>query len=202
MPMPGPVPVPAEDAMSPDRGEAETFATLYRSNVDAIKAYCYRRLARSDVDDAVSEVFAVAWRKIDDVPRDGSERFWLYGVARNTIRNLERSRRRRMRLRDRLGSLGAAHHPELPDVQVVRADTIERVLEALSTLRPMDQEVLRLRTWEELDRHEIALVFGISPEAADMRVNRAVKRMAKALRSSGVASAFVDTAPDQEGTHI
>lgn len=179
-----------------DGAKAKAFAALYRQHVEAIRGYCRRRLPRGDVDEAVSEVFSIAWRRFADLPADGTELFWLYGVARNAIRNIERGNRRWKRLRARVGSLGVAH-VEPADDQIVRSETIEGVLSALDTLRPSDQEVLRLRTWEELDRHQIAAAYSITPEAADMRINRAVKRMAKALRKTGVAREFAPTAIDE-----
>lgn len=177
---------------------AATFSDLYDRHAPAIRSYCSRRVRRQDVDDAVSEVFAVAWRRIDDVPDDGTELYWLYGVARNAIRNLDRSGRRRSRLVERLRSLGRSTE-ETPEVQLVRSEEIRGVLTALSRLRASDQEVLRLRMWEELDRHEVAEVFGISPAAADMRINRAVRRMAAELRRTGVAEHFESTARDEQG---
>ncbi len=71
---------------------------LHASHHDAMWAYCYRRLHRDDVPDAVAEVFLVAWRKIDRAPDDGEALLWLYGVARNVVRNVNRSARRRVRL--------------------------------------------------------------------------------------------------------
>lgn len=188
----------ADSRGAPSSRTAATFSALYDRHVGSIRAYCARRVRRQDVDDAVSEVFAVAWRRIDQVPEDGTELYWLYGVARNAIRNLDRSGRRKLRLDRRLRSLGRSS-PEPPDVQLVRSEEVRGVLQALSKLRPTDQEVLRLRMWEELDRHAIAEVFGISPAAADMRINRAVRRMATELRRAGVAEHFEPVASDESG---
>ena len=44
------------------------FERLFTSHRDAVWAYCYRRLHRDDVSDAVAEVFLVVWRRIDQVP--------------------------------------------------------------------------------------------------------------------------------------
>lgn len=178
-----------DDAAYRSGSDAELFASLYDRHVGAIRLYCLRRVSRSDVDDAVSDVFGVAWRRIDQVPDDGTELYWLYGVARNAIRNIDRSGRRRSRLVARLASLAWRAEPAA-EVQIVRSEEARVVLEALGSLREGDQEVLRLRMWEELDRHAIGAIFGISPAAADMRINRATKRMAQALRRSGVAEYF------------
>ena len=61
------------------------FQQMYLTHRDAIWAYCVRRVHRDDVEDAVAEVFIVAWRKHDKAP-DGDEMLpWLYGVARNIV---------------------------------------------------------------------------------------------------------------------
>ena len=49
--------------------------------------------------------------------------------------------------------------------------------EVLSRLPATDAEVLRLWAWEQLDPHEIALVLGIGPGAARVRLHRARRRL-------------------------
>ena len=63
-----------------------------------MREYCSRRLGVQEANDAAAEVFLVAWRKIDQVPIGADARMWLYGVARNVVRNASRSARRRERL--------------------------------------------------------------------------------------------------------
>ncbi len=67
---------------------------------------------------------------------------------------------------------------------VVRREQDRVVLEAISKLRPADQEVLRLTLWEESSPTEIAVVLGISRTAVDQRYARAKRRLAKVLSSS------------------
>lgn len=157
--------------------------SLYSDHRAAVDAYCRRRLPSSAVADAVSEVFLIAWRRIEDIP-DGAELPWLYGVARNVVLNQQRSRQRRTRLSAMLMSQPAPDHPD-SEVLVVRRLEDRLVLEALSTLGHADQEVLRLRAWEELSSAEIGLALGISASAVDMRLTRAKRRLKRALRSVG-----------------
>jgi RNA polymerase sigma-70 factor (ECF subfamily) len=44
----------------------------------------------------------VAWRRLDDVPDDGTARLDLYGVARRVLANHQRGQIRRARLAERL----------------------------------------------------------------------------------------------------
>jgi RNA polymerase sigma-70 factor, ECF subfamily len=161
------------------------FNRVFCDHAHAIRLYCIRRLDHDSVDDAVADVFATAWRRIDSVP-DGDEALpYLYGIARNTVRNHLRSSRRRDRLVLRTRAAGVDPPRAGPEAQVVIRHEEREVLDALARLRPADQELLRLRTWEELSRGEIAVVLGISPGAVDMRLNRAMKHMAAALRAEG-----------------
>ncbi len=119
---------------------------------------------------------------------------WLYGVARNVVRNVERSRRRRVRLGAKLDAT-ASRSASGPEQQVVRRVEDRLVLQAMSSLKSDDRELLRLRTWEELSRSELAGVFGITAEAVDMRLKRAMKRMARALKSAGYIHELSTTRP-------
>ena len=58
------------------------------------------------------------------------------------------------------------------------------MLAALGSMRAGDQEVLRLAIWEDLAASEIAVVLGVSVSAAEQRLHRAKKRLARVLSPS------------------
>lgn len=68
---------------------------------------------------------------------------------------------------------------------MVRRAEDRMILEALAGLAPGDQEILRLKAWEELSSAEIGAVLGISPAAVDMRLTRAKRRLRRALEAVG-----------------
>lgn len=174
--------------MTPQMGHDERFRQLYESQLDDLKVYCLRRLGRDEAEDALAEIFAVAWRKLEKVPAGNEARLWLYGVARNVVRNSMRSARRRARLGNRVSGISDPPRPGPAETTITRSEHAD-VLVALSKLRPGDQELLRLHAWEELSRSEIASVFDISISAVDMRLYRAIARMSVALDSlAGEAS--------------
>ncbi len=178
--------------------EAEReMARLFEAHHVALTAYCRRRIASHMVPDALSEVYLAAWRRISDLPT-GKELPWLYGIARLVVQNHRRGVRRQFRLRSRLERLLP---PQMADTetQVVRRAEERIVLEALSTLRQTDQEILRLRAWEELTTAEIASVLGITESAAEMRLTRAKRRLERALKSAGyVDSSLIPARHRQE----
>jgi RNA polymerase sigma-70 factor, ECF subfamily len=164
-------------------GDDERFGALYDANRAALAAYCRRRVPVDLIDDVMAELFVVAWRRVGEIP-PGSERAWLYGVARNLIANQQRSFGRRLRLADRVVWQRPDPAPE-PGAAHVEID--QNVLDALATLSESDQELLRLRAWEELASAEIGVVLGISASAVDMRLSRARHRFEHALKSVGFA---------------
>jgi RNA polymerase sigma-70 factor (ECF subfamily) len=155
------------------------FKVMYDHHFDSVARYCLRRLPEQNAPDAVSEVFLTAWRRFDSMPAGDESLPWLYGVARNVVRNINRSQRRLLRLSARF--MAQPHYPEpSPEVQIVRNEQDTELVAALESLRPDDQEVLRLRAYEGLSVKQISFALGCSEEAAKKRVSRALGRLRKA----------------------
>jgi len=173
------------------------FTVLYEKHYDEVLAYCTRRTGRTDADDATADVFAVAWRRIDEIEWN-TVRPWLYGIARGVLANSWRTGRRRKRLFGRVSGL-APEPSDLPEVQVVRRAQDEEVLGAVRRLKPADQEILLLAAWEELSAPEIARTIGISVSAAEQRLHRAKQRLTKALQSTSPAPDSSPRAADEGG---
>ncbi|HSF84634.1 MAG TPA: sigma-70 family RNA polymerase sigma factor [Acidimicrobiia bacterium] len=165
---------------------------------EAISRYCLRRLPRSEVNDVVAEVFAIAWRKVDHLPAGSGTLPWLYAAARNEVMRARRTQARRAALGRKLN--GQARHPEPgPEIAVLRNADIEALTRAPATLRPTDQEVLMLRTHEGLAHADIALVLGCSVDAAKKRSVRALRWLRKAAGIPEPVSAASQPGPDHEG---
>ena len=150
------------------------FRRFFDEHFADVRSYCLRRLPVADANDAVSEVFLVAWRKRSEVPAEA--RPWLFAIARNVVRNHARSSVRIRRLRSRLGVEPSYPEPG-PEVQVVRNADDEALLRAVQTLPDKYGEVVRLWAWEWLTAKEIAEVVGISAAAAEKRLTRALKQL-------------------------
>ena len=144
---------------------------MFREHANAVHAYAWRRTSAASTDDVVSEVFAIAWRRLDDVPEPPLP--WLLACARRVLANQRRAQRRAGALRSRLA---ANYAPRLP------ADAGDGVLrQALNQLREHDRELLLLVAWEGLEPDQVAAMLGCSKGAVATRLHRARTRLAAAL---------------------
>ena len=144
----------------------------------AIANYLRRRLyplSPADLDDLVEETFVVLWRRVEDVPSGESERPWVIGVARHVLHNAHRAHRRRQRHESKLRPLSGASSAE----DEAMADLAGR--EALDALGEADRDLLRLHFWDGIDVHGLAVVLGVSSNAAGTRLSRAKARFLEEL---------------------
>jgi RNA polymerase sigma-70 factor (ECF subfamily) len=124
----------------------------------------------ASADDTVSEVFVIAWRRLEDVPTDEALP-WLLACARRVLANQRRSDRRVGALRSRLAG-----------APILRTDEGDGALrEALNELGERDRELLLLTAWEGLSAAEAAVVVGCSHRTFSVRAYRARKRLEAAL---------------------
>jgi RNA polymerase sigma-70 factor (ECF subfamily) len=127
----------------------------------------------------VSEVFLVAWRRIEDVPDGDAALPWLYGVARRVLSNGRRTRERYLGLASKLGGLRQTHSDV--EGEVVGRSGAATALAALARMKEQDQEVLRLSAWEELSNRDLGAALGCSENAATLRLHRARRRFRREL---------------------
>jgi RNA polymerase sigma-70 factor, ECF subfamily len=157
----------------------DAFRRLYQTYFSPIAAYTRRRLDRPDADDAVADIFLVAWRRLEDIPSGDLALAWLYSVARRVVSQGNRTSRRRHRLLARLTMLKRPDEAELPEGESLGEREVVHL--ALGRLPPNDQELLRLAEWEGLSAAELALVLGCSTNAVAIRLHRAHRRFRDAL---------------------
>jgi RNA polymerase sigma factor (sigma-70 family) len=165
----------AERDRSIDEGR---FRRAYEQHHHDIRSYCRRRVAAERVDDVVAETFLVAWRRRDDLPDDDLVLPWLYRVAYRVVGHEWRGRSRRQRLDEKLSGVPGPAGDSPEDV-AIRSDEAARVLKAATRLKPQDAEILRLLSWEQLTRPEIAEILEISPNLVSKRIQRARKGLTR-----------------------
>lgn len=164
------------------------FEALYWRHQRDLAAFIRRRVPLDAVEDVLAETFVVAWRRLEDIPVE--ERAWLFGVARNVIRNTYRAEARQRALHVRVADHAAtaadagADAGEFDDAIASRADLVK----AWNQLSETEQEVIALVAWDALSNAEAAQVLGVTTSAFAVRLFRARRRLLHLLeRSSGGA---------------
>jgi RNA polymerase sigma-70 factor (ECF subfamily) len=158
-----------------------------------------RRLtARLDPSDVVQEALADAGRKLDRYARERPLPFYPW-LRRLAAERLALAHRHHIKVAGRTVCLEQHASPDASDasnVQLVdrfvasgtsptghfrREELRQRVTKALATLGEGDREVLVLRYLEDLPFSEVAVVLGITENAAKVRHFRALERMRKLI---------------------
>ncbi|MEU4541759.1 RNA polymerase sigma factor [Nonomuraea dietziae] len=158
--------------------ERERFTTMYDECRQRVWAYVVARAGRQVADEVVSETFAIAWRKLDQVP--GNALPYLLGIARNVLRDSVREEARRE---------GLAREMRGWVVGDVADQVAERmgVLRAMARLSQDERELLILVAWQGLSSRDAARVVGCSVPAFKVRLHRARKRLQQEMEPTAPA---------------
>ena len=174
---------------------ATAFNALFDAHHLAILGYLARRTEQpADAADLLADVFMTAWRRLSDVPEGTEGRMWLFGVARNALRNHRRGMARH--------GLLVARVREQMLVAVPRdAGVAADIRHGLSQLRATDREVLTLTVWEGLEPSEIGMLLKLSPGAVRVRLHRARRRLGQILSESSPAADPADRDLNVQGSY-
>src|SRR5439155_25870455 len=133
-------------------GDAQAFGGIFDLHARAIYNFCFRRTANwAEAEDAMSEVFLVAWKRRAQVvfTTDGERVLpWLLGVAVNVLRNRQRARRRAMAALARVDPRPT--EPDFTDDVDGRLSDEREMREVVSVFERLgrqEQDVLALCVW-------------------------------------------------------
>jgi RNA polymerase sigma factor (sigma-70 family) len=154
------------------------FEALYRAARDDVFAYVATLLRdRGAAEDVTAQAFERAFRKSKSYDaRRGSERAWLFGIARNAALDELRKRKRTAQL---------ATEPEAVehqlDEEMDRALRRAAVRTAIAALDPRERELIALKFHAGLDNAEIAAVLDVSVSNAGTKLHRALTKLREIL---------------------
>lgn len=166
----------------------DEFAAMYAATRPRVLGYLLRRAPSwADAADALSETYTVAWRRRNDIPSGDKTLPWLLGVARRVLANQSRSERRRDALSERLRA-EVQPEAEAASIRVTDGELEQGIARAMARLKPRDQDLLALVSWEHLDRAQIATVLGCTSAQVRVRLHRARQRLVRELVSEGITA--------------
>lgn len=169
------------------------FRELLRRHQTTVWRICYGFVRNpEDAEDLTQDVFFKAYRSLSRFEGRASFKTWISRIAINTSQN-EIRRRSRRPVASQTDLDEMAEVLPLPDANVEGQVTVNeqksRLENAMSQLRPSEQEVLYLKDVEQRPYHEVAELLDISLSASKMRVQRARLAFRNAYRQlEGVVS--------------
>jgi RNA polymerase sigma-70 factor (ECF subfamily) len=167
----------------PDPASALT-ERLHVEHASALFNWARTRVAdRRDAEELVSETLVRAWRHYDQFdPARGSERAWIFGIARNAVIDMHRRSQRRLRpVSDVVPDVG---EPSVAD----RIVEISLISDALADLSDQHRTVILEAFVHGLDTNEIAARIGIPPGTVKSRMYYGMRSLRAALEEREVLS--------------
>jgi RNA polymerase sigma-70 factor (ECF subfamily) len=175
-------------AQAGDRVALETLVARYLPRLQRWASGRLPSWARemNDTQDLVQETLFQTFKKIErfEARGDGA----LYGYLRQAILNRIRDELRRAKRRPATHAIdsGIEDHGRSPLEAAIGNEAVARYEKALATLRDDDQEAIVARIELGYTHEELAGLLGKpTANAARMAVERAIVRLAKAMRDTG-----------------
>jgi len=154
-------------------GDRSAFAELYTRHAAAITRLAHARTGSADVDDAVAETFARAWKSIRRYKFTGSPFVaWLYGIGRNVINDGHR-KAWRMKLNDEVDLSTLAD----TDSGVEKAAELIDLGAAIGQLNRRQRNVIELKYIAGLNNDEVGSALGMAPGAVNTLQWRALRKL-------------------------
>ena len=127
-----------------------------------------------DAKDALQETFLKCWRKRDQIQNVENLKAWVFRVALNTGRDFRKTawNRKRESIAEEAVMVSTT---DGPDAGLMKDEELKRLRDAVSQLRPEEQEVFLLRQNGDLTYEQIA-------ESTALPIGTVKTRMRSALR--------------------
>src|SRR3954469_21055795 len=178
------------DLLRAAHADPQAFREFYERYAVWVRAWFQRHTGSDAVAlDLTAETFAQAWhslRRYRDLA-DGSGAPWLFGIARNLLRQYHKHNRIESVARERLGMPTAwaeCEDYDAVDERMFATSLAPRLLHAVRALPTEQQRALELRVVQQLDYEEVAGALGCSQNAARLRVSRALRALGLKLRGA------------------
>jgi RNA polymerase sigma factor (sigma-70 family) len=182
------------------RTTPDDFGDFYDHLAPSVLAYFMRNTENGHVAyDLMAKTFACAFEARGDFhgSKDAEAAGWLWSIARHELAKYKRSRSVELAALARLGlERPMPSDQELHELERLLA--IERMVRdhlpgAMSRLSAEQQQVIRLRFYEDLSNDEIAERLAVSNDVVRARLSRALKTLRHDIPRQAAIEILADT---------
>lgn len=177
-------------------GNRDAFGQLVARHQSAVCGLAYSACGNiSQSEDLAQEAFVIAWRKLGELENPAKFKSWLYGIARNLVKNsFRRQTRNPLTASEPLDeSLSATTPASNPTDQAISKEEEAILWRSLEQIPETYREPLVLFYRENQSIDQVAAILEVSEEAARQRLSRGRKLLQERV------IAFVEGALGQTG---
>ena len=168
-----------------ERRSDQAFAALVERHIDLVYSTALRSVQDTHLArDIVQKVFILLARKPGSIRNARVLAGWLYRTTRFTVASTLRTERRR-REHERAAMELNTLQPDSPSLCQALAPYLD---EAMDALDPVDQGAVALRFFEGKSLRDVGQALGMSDDAAQKRVTRAVDKLRSYFARKGLAT--------------
>ena len=163
---------PDAELVAAARTNPREFLALYDRYFDRVLGYVRLRIRDpAACEDVTSRVFTTALEQIGRFRGEGSFGGWVFQIARNAVRDVQRQR-----TFDQLQGEGPAAGPT-PEEHVLELERARELHTLIRRLRPEQQHLLALRYGAGLPYEEIGAIVGSAPATVRVRMHRILEEL-------------------------
>jgi RNA polymerase sigma factor (sigma-70 family) len=192
-----PILLTAEDIFQFNKGDRNAFDKVYKTFYKPV--YYFTRKLLNDEDEAkdiTQETFEKLWKLNYNFGTCDNIRAFVMLTARNACFNfLRNAKRRNEAMRKSADSMDVAVDHEVVEREAfiawLQTKTIEVIDEVLAELPADKCELLRLYLLEGFSKVQIAERYGITPNTANYRIQKALVQLRMRLEPRGIVLIFI-----------
>jgi RNA polymerase sigma-70 factor (ECF subfamily) len=146
-------------------------------------------LSQQDAEEICQETFIAVVRRLPEFRLQSQFQTWLYRIAANKTRDfLEKSKAQKRGGGQIVHSLDAEHEETglrldppsqtpAPDAQIISAENIHMVHEALENIGEPCREIIELRYFGDLSYEELAAELRLNPKTVSSRLSKCLDKL-------------------------
>lgn len=161
------------------------FESVVKDYIRLVYFFAKKSLSQQeDVDDAVQETFLKAMKAYENFnfKSEGQLKSWLLTICRHVITDMFRANKNYLSIeQNNIQLFDDSDVGVLLEAKITHEEDIKKVTSALKKLKPVEQEIIRLRVNEEMPFVDIATALDSKEPAVKMRFYRAVVKLKESL---------------------
>ena len=179
-------------------GEPEAWDELFDLHYAAAARFVFQigsEFSREDVEDVCQEAFVSVIRNLNSFQGASQFQTWLFRIAANKARDFRERQQAAKRGGGQTPISLQAEDPENgltieppssapgPDTQLINAERMALVRQALDQLGEPCREIIELRYFADLSYEEISAALNLNPKTVSSRLSKCLDRLEAVTRS-------------------